>query len=145
MKQGAKKVAKKLVDFAEDKKKQAIINITNSTATGMLLKWVLTNKLSVFLGLVILVGGLTYSYHLDYYRELADRQRIQELTSELEVEKAKTAKLKQDIEDLKAKKVKDSEINKELVKAIESLSAEKKRKLLLEYKERLLKKRKEAE
>lgn len=145
MKEGAKKVAKKLVDFAEDKKQQAIINITNSTATGMLLKWIFTNKLSVFLALVILIGGASYAYHLEYYRELADRQRIQELAKDLEVEKAKTAKLKEEVDALKSKKIKDSEINKELVKAIESLSAEKKKKLLLEYKDRLLRKRKEAE
>lgn len=140
-----KKVAEKLVDFAENKKQQAIINISNSTATGMLLKWVLTNKLSVFLAIVIVVGGASYAYHLDYYRELADRQRIQELTDDLAVEKAITEKLKEQIDALKKKKVQDSKVNKELVKAVESLSAERKRTLLLEYKERLLKKRQEAE
>lgn len=140
-----KKVAERLVDFAENKKQQAIINISNSTATGMILKWILTNKLSVVLSLVILFGGLYYNYHLNYYRELADRERIQELTNNLAVEKARTSKLLEEIEDLKKQEVKDSEINKELVKAVQSMSSEKKRQLLLEYRDRLLSKRKGAE
>ncbi|RKZ96087.1 MAG: hypothetical protein DRQ40_02020 [Gammaproteobacteria bacterium] len=136
-----KRVVKKLSSFAEMKREQAIINVSNSTATGLIVKSLLTHKLAVLLIMVILVGGAYYSYELNYYRELADRQRIQELKDDLAVEQARTNQLKEEVQAFKDRKALDDQINEELKKSVTSLSAEKKKKLLLEYKRKLLEKR----
>jgi uncharacterized protein YlxW (UPF0749 family) len=134
-------VAKKVSKFAQKKREQAIVNIQNSTASGLILKWIFTNKLTVFLIMVILVGSSIYTYQINYYRELADRQRIQELTEDLAIEQAKTEQLNQEIINLKERKKVDIQINQDLAKTVSSLPAKKKKEVLLDYKNRLLKKR----
>jgi hypothetical protein len=136
-----KSTVQKLGEFAERKREQTIVNIQNSTATGLILKWLITNRVSVFLFLVIVFGGYYYQVQLDYTRELADKQRIEKLQGELVIEQTKTLELKKKLDKLDSDREEAENINRELRKKVHNLPNSQKKKLLLDYKDRLLKKR----
>ena len=136
-----KNTVKKLGKFVENKREQAIVNITNATGTGILIKWLITNKLSVLLFLVVVFGGGYYKFQLHYLQEQIDRVRIGELEDDLVLEKTKTLELLKKIEKLAQSKKEAKKINDSIRKQINGLSAKQKKRLLLEYRDRLMKKR----
>lgn len=136
-----KKIAKKLGNFVEQKRQQAIVNITNSTATGMLLKWIFTHKVVVILSLILALGYGWYRYETNYLRELADKNRIIELQEDLAEELAQTEKLLKEIEEFNRNRSSGKEISEKVKRRTSSLSAQEKKRVLLQYRDRLMEKR----
>jgi uncharacterized protein YigA (DUF484 family) len=79
---------------------------------------------------------------MDYLRDRIDKAKIEELENDLEVERLRTKELEKRIDDLKKKKSANRKINKDLRKKVEKMPDSQKKKLLLEYVDRLLEKRK---
>jgi len=132
---------KKLGEFAEKKRAQNIVNIENSTATGLILKWMFTNKVSVFLFFVIMFSGYYYKLQIDSLREQVDKARIVELQDDLVMEQTRTLELQRKLNKLQSNKEDAERLNRELRSKLSNLSLEQKRNLLLGYKKRLMRKR----
>ena len=132
-----KNSAAKLGAIADKKKEKFIVNIQNSTAPGIIFKWLITNKISVVLFIAVLVYAGRFYYMEHEYLKERNRQLITEKneflnkTKEL---KGKVLKLQQDIEKAKVDTGKTRDRAKDL-------TSEQKRQEILILTDRLKKKR----
>lgn len=133
----AKSSAKVLNDFAQAKKDKILINIQNSGALGILVKWLITNKVSVVLTLaVIFYVGRYYYLENEYLRErnktlVAEQEEILNKTKELEIK----------IDKLREKTKKYNELNKIVRENAGLLNSEQKKEAILKLVERLKRRR----
>jgi DNA-binding transcriptional regulator GbsR (MarR family) len=132
-----KKTIEKLGSFAEKKKEQFVFNIQNSSAVGIIVRWLITNKLSVLLFLM-LIGAQTRSFYME--REYLE-QKNKNIIAEKEELINKTKELEDKLAKFEKNKSTAREINKKVKKEAENLSAKKKEAKVRELITRLKKRR----
>jgi len=132
-----KNSAKKLGEIAEKKKEDFIVNIQNTTAFGILLKWIITNKVSIILFIAILFyAGRSYYMENEYLKE-----RNKTLISEKEEFLNRTKELESKVLELRQKVSYSEELNKKVRERSRNLTSEQKKKEILRLVDRLKDKR----
>lgn len=133
--------AKVVSNFAEDKKQSAIIQVENSTALGILLKWLMTNWVTVFI--TIILGGYYISSYIeaDKLKDMLWKQQVEDLNIDLAELKENKERLKVEIDKLAKDKKNFEKENKKLVLELEKLNSSELKVKLLDYTARLKTKR----
>lgn len=131
----------KINKIVEQKKDTIVEKLQNSHPWLVLLNWLLTNWISVILVSCISFLGMRYYLQLKNVEEQLLRQQIQNLNSDLEIAKVEKEKLLGRIKELDKIKISNKKETLKLGKEIQKLTPEKKKELLIVYKNRLLKKR----
>lgn len=117
----------RLKKFVEDTRGQTIVNIENATAFGIILRWCVTNKLTIVLVLVTSVlFGRAY-----YLENLYLKERNKTLVEEKEAILERTKVLESRIISLKEDKLKARDLNDSVRKEATSLSTEEKKNKVL--------------
>jgi hypothetical protein len=133
------KIIDVLNKIATNRKEKVVNKVLNSSAWVLLLQWLITNWITIFIVIVMGIWGLRGYKRLKDTETLMLQQQISTLNIDLEKSKQEKAKLLARVNDLdKLRKVSKEETDK-VRKQVEKLSASDKKKKLLEYKNRLLK------
>lgn len=134
-------IVDRLKQFAEAKKAASLAKVDGSSATAILVKWLLTNwvtvALTVSLGTLLLIE---YNRNASLKEDLL-RNEIAELTKYIAKIKAEDKELLKQIEELSNLKNQNEKDTSKIRSSLTNTSSEEKRVKLLEYKNRLMKKR----
>jgi len=132
-----KKSAKKVGDFVEKEKENLCINIQNSSAICIVVKWLFTNKVSVILFIMVLFFvGKSYYIEYEYLRE-----RNKTLILEKEEFLNKTKELEDTISKLKSDLKTAEKLNIKVREEAKGLTTEQKKERILKQIENLKKER----
>lgn len=130
-----------LQEFASKKREQAIINIENSSALGVILKWAMTHWVTI--AIVCVFGFLSirnYIIQQDLYDQLLQKE-IQDLEADKKKMEEDRLKLQAKVKQLELSKVTSKKETALVRESLKNKTLEQKKIILLEYKNRLLKKR----
>ena len=141
IKNKSKAISNKVSSFATAKKAQAITNIETNSASVFLLKWAMTNWVTVILVTVIAILGVRSYLIKEELRASQLNEELHSLNIDLEKMKKERAQFLARIKELEAIKKTNLKENKKVREDVSKLSSEEKKRILLEYKNRLLKKR----
>jgi uncharacterized membrane protein YhiD involved in acid resistance len=131
------KASDKVKNFVENKKENFILSVQNSSALGIVIKWLITNKVSVILFLVVCMYAGRY-YYLEY-EYLKERNKI--LIEERDNFLNKTKQLEGKILQLKESIEKSKELNRKVRENAKILDSDQKKKVIEDLVERLKDKR----
>lgn len=131
----------RFIDFINTKKQQVVSNVETNSAVVFVLKWLLTHWVTVTLALII--GFFAIRYHLiqEDLREAQLNEELHALNIDLDKMKQERAMFLARIKDLQNVKKTNQIENKKVKESASNLDSEGKKKLLLEYKTRLMGKR----
>lgn len=132
---------KKVRDLAEKKKQNLLERIESRSSLLLLLNWLLTNWITILLVIVLSFLGINQYIKYKDIQELLLKKEIEVLVQDLEKAKKEKEKLLGRVKDLENTKKEAYESSKKLKKQVKNIPLDKKKEKLLEYKDRLIRKK----
>jgi len=130
-----------LLSFIDNKKQEISSSINTNSATVFIFKWVVDHWVTISLILIIAFFAIKYQLSQESLREVQLNAEIQALNLDLEALKKERAIFLSRIKDLQKAKSTNLAETKKIKESASKLDSNGKKRLLLEYKDRLMKKR----
>lgn len=134
-------IGTKLNKFIIDKKSKVISSIEASSPSVFLLKWAINNWVTILLSIVLITFTIKYYLSQEELREVQLKSEIASLQLDLDKMKKEREIFLERIKELQSIKKGNIEKTKKVKESATKLDSEGKKALLLEYKTRLLLKR----
>ena len=137
----ASKVGDDIKQVIEAPKENVIVNIQNSTAFGLVIKWAIAHPVTLILITCLVFFSVKYKIQSEYYeRQLLETQIVQ-LKEDLDILKKEREKLQIRIKEYESKKKQAKKDNAEVRKSLKNKTPEELTQKLEEYTTRLKEKR----
>lgn len=135
------KIKTNIANFLEQKKQKKLSKLESSSLSLIFINWLFTNWITILL--VLVLGGYgVYNYYInDALHDALLKEELEQLELDLEKMKKERELLLSKIKELEKLKKSSKEENIKVREEANKLNSEQKKKLLLQYKNRLLDKR----
>lgn len=135
------KPIERVKEFARQKQQTVALRIQQASPWGFIIKWAITHWVTILLTLACL--GFVANHYIEKHL-LTDKllqEELKNLNIDLEKQKEEEARLRKRIQDFENQKKTNEKDNKKLRDSLKGLTSEQLKAILLEYRERLMKKR----